>query len=370
MPRGPQRKTGVVLMNDGIESPSHERTVHQGLAERIATLLGASTIDRGDLLHIPQDQLYYLPTQTLIDSQRAHMLGITSPEDFFGGVVDKPFMATKAISHPLPDAAVSAEGWNRQFATIAGDALLGGFTVFNLADARRAGMHMLRQAELRLKPVRATAGRGQVVIRDDNELDLVLSGLDEEEITVWGLVLEENLSDVETYSVGQVLLAGITTSYFGTQQLTRDHDGIQVYGGSQLVVVRGDYSTLLKLDMDSATRLAVEQAQRYEHAAIRSLAGFMASRRNYDIARGRDHAGNMRSGVMEQSWRVGGASSAEILAVEAFVRDPALNQVLASTHEVFGQCTLPSDATLFYQGQDEQLGQITKYARLRTYEHS
>lgn len=369
MPSRTPRKTGVALMNGGVEPPEHELAVHQGLAIRIATLLGTRFLDEDESLHTTDSNLYYLPTQTLIDSNRYRAMGILTVDDFFGGLVDRPFMATKAISHVLPEQAAAVEGWTPDFARVAGDALLEGFTVFNLADALVAGQLMLQTAPLRVKPVRATAGRGQVVIHDRNELDLVLSQMDEEEVTVWGLVLEENLSDVQTYSVGQVQVAGITASYFGKQSLTRDNDGIEVYGGSELVVTRGDYSQLLQLDMDAATRLAVQQAQRYEQAAVQTLDGFLASRRNYDIARGTAHDGRVRSGVMEQSWRVGGASSAEILALEAFAADPKLNQVIASTHEIFGDCVLPADATLFYQGNDAAVGPISKYARIRTYEH-
>ncbi|HCV37443.1 MAG TPA: DUF3182 domain-containing protein, partial [Pseudomonas sp.] len=59
-----------------------------------------------------------------------------------------------------------------------------------------------------------------------------------------------------------------------------------------------------------------------------------------------------------------------LLALQAFADDPALQQVCASTHEVFGTPDLPADATLFYQGNDSELGQLSKYARIRRHEHS
>jgi hypothetical protein len=67
---------------------------------------------------------------------------------------------------------------------------------------------------------------------------------------------------------------------------------------------------------------------------------------------------------------LGGASSAELLALQAFADDPALQRVRASTHEIFGTPNLPTDATLFYQGNDSELGQFCKYARIREYGHS
>ncbi|MNG37774.1 hypothetical protein D3C84_1252280 [compost metagenome] len=73
--------------------------------------------------------------------------------------------------------------------------------------------------------------------------------------------------------------------------------------------------------------------------------------------------------MLEQSWRIGGASSAEILALQAFAADPALTRLRASTHEVFGTPDLPADATIFYKGVDSELGRVCKYARLRDYDH-
>lgn len=143
-----------------------------------------------------------------------------------------------------------------------------------------------------------------------------------------------------------------------------------MYGGSDLVVVRGDYQALLQLPLEDHLRLAINQAMAYEQAAEQHFPGFIASRRNYDIARGLNPQGHLRSGVLEQSWRLGGASSAELLALQAFADDPALQRVRASTHEVFGTPDLPADATLFYQGNDSELGQLSKFARIREHGRS
>ncbi|WP_122827541.1 DUF3182 family protein, partial [Pseudomonas viridiflava] len=92
-----------------------------------------------------------------------------------------------------------------------------------------------------LKPVLATAGRGQVVVTTEAELAEAITRQDLHEIQDYGLVLEENLTEVITFSVGQVQVAGLTASYYGTQDLTRDNQGETVYGGSRLHLVRGDY---------------------------------------------------------------------------------------------------------------------------------
>ncbi len=278
-------------------------------------------------------------------------------------------MATKAISHPLPANARYPLGWTDDFARHASDALLRGYTVFCLEDAGRAAALLLRDGPLRIKPVRATAGRRQIVVTSMKEVEHALIGQDEKELALWGLTLEENLTQVQTFSVGQVLVAGILCSYYGTQQLTRDHAGEEIYGGSDLVLVRGDYDALLQLELEEHLRLAITQARIYEQAALQNFPGFFASRRNYDVARGLNSQDKPRSGVLEQSWRIGGASSAEVLALQAFAADPALSRIRASTHEAFDAPDLPADATIFYQGDDSELGRICKYARLRDYDH-
>ncbi|MDD2050788.1 DUF3182 family protein [Pseudomonas putida] len=368
MPRSTDHKQGVVLLDTRQHTPEHEHSVHLKLAERLAQLLDTQVVvpTRPPTAY---DNFYYLPTETLIDPARYQEIGIASTQDLFGGVVARPYMATKAISHPLPANAHYPLGWTDDFARQASDALLRGYTAFSLKDATHAAALLLRDGPLRIKPVRATAGRGQTVVTSMTEVEQALAGLDEKELALWGLTLEENLTQVQTFSVGQALVAGILCSYYGTQQLTRDHSGEEIYGGSDLVLVRGDYDILLQLGLEDALRLAITQARTYEQSALQNFPGFIASRRNYDVARGLNGEGKPRSGVLEQSWRIGGASSAEILALQAFAADPALTRLRASTHEAFGTPDLPADATIFYQGDDSELGRICKYARLRDYDH-
>ncbi|MFK0096422.1 DUF3182 family protein [Pseudomonas sp. NPDC090592] len=369
MPSACKPKTGVVLLDTRTHTPEHEHAVHLKLADGLARLLGCQCVQPA---HSPSvgDGYYFLPTETLIDSKRYAAIGICGEQDLFGGLVASPYMATKAISHPLPAGASFPPGWTDAFARQASDALLRGYTVFSKADARTAAQLLLVDGPLRVKPVLACAGRGQQVITTANALEPLLAGMDDEALALWGLVLEEDLSDVQTFSVGQVRVAGLNCSYHGTQQLTHDHQGTEVYGGSDLVVVRGDYQALLQLPLEDHLRLAINQAMTYEQAAEQHFPGFIASRRNYDIARGVDAQGHLRSGVLEQSWRLGGASSAELLALQAFSDDPALQRVRASTHEVYGTPDLPTDATLFYQGNDSELGQLSKFARIREHDHS
>ena len=97
----------------------------------------------------------------------------------------------------------------------------------------------------------------------------------------------------------------------------------------------------------------------------------LASRSNYDVAEGRDPAGRQCIGVLEQSWRIGGASGAEVAALEALDDDPALQTVRASTTEVYGpNVPVPEGATVYFAGVDDHLGPITKYAQVHRDGHS
>ena len=88
--------------------------------------------------------------------------------------------------------------------------------------------------------------------------------------------------------------------------------------------------------------------------------GFLASRRNYDVAQGIDTDGRHRSGVLESSWRAGGASSAELAALAAFAQNPALQIVEASAVEELGRDhEAPADAII--HREDPQLGPLLRY---------
>jgi hypothetical protein len=77
--------------------------------------------------------------------------------------------------------------------------------------------------------------------------------------------------------------------------------------------------------------------------------------------------GSTRVGVLEQSWRVGGASGAEVRAIWAFLDDPALERVRASTVELYGLAPhVPTGAFVYFRGADAHGTPLVKYATLST----
>jgi hypothetical protein len=360
--RGTRGAVVALVPHAHVHASEHERCTLQLFVRRLAALKGWD--DGGDFDPArAAGPLYFVPACTLTRDE-ADSLGIQGPDGLFGGVVPQRFVATKAISHPLvaEDAAAPA-GWCKEFAAHVGDAVLDGYSVFSAEDAWTAGERLLARGRLRAKPVRATGGRDQQVVRDAAELRRLIDGLDVQELREHGLVLEEDLEDVTTFSVGLVHVDDLTASYYGVQKLTPGHDGQMVFGGSDLTVVRGGFEALLRTELAPDVLRAVEQARRYEDAVRACYPGFYASRRNYDILLGRDAQGRRRSAVLEQSWRAGGATGAELAALEVLRADPGRNRVRTCTVEVFGDSPEPPPhATVYFRGQDGEVGQLTKYA--------
>ena len=84
----------------------------------------------------------------------------------------------------------------------------------------------------------------------------------------------------------------IKFTYYGRQRLTTDNNGRSVYGGSDLVCVRGGWDDLERSQMSNEIRIAVKQARLYDEA-MSEYPGFIASRRNYDVGQGIDYRGSL-----------------------------------------------------------------------------
>jgi hypothetical protein len=362
-PRPSSAHRRVVFLPGTAQTQGHDTIAKESLAASLAQLLGA---DYGGSVESAPGAVagaYTVPCETLGRDEAAR-LGIDAAHDLFGGVAPRPFIATKAITHPLVAADAQApEGWAPAFAQRVAAVVLDGRSAFTAGDARRACIGLLRDGAVRVKDVAGVGGAGQAVVTDLRQFDALLASKNVAAPWQGGLVLERNLHRVRTVSVGQVCVGGWLLSYHGQQRLTRNHRGDEVYGGSSLHLVRGDFEALLHADLSDALRLAIEQALVYHRAALSTFDGLFASRCNYDVAQGVDDAGLWRSGVLEQSWRIGGASGAEIAALHAFRDQPALRWVDASTHEIYADdAVAPPGARVHFDGRDAKVGRLLKYA--------
>jgi hypothetical protein len=362
----------VVYRRDAGDRAAHDHATCSAIARRLATLKGYTFAGEHEACSSPALRRYVVPTSTVVGIDHARALGIRTENDLFGGVVPHPFVATKSITHPLiaPDARAPV-GWSAAFGRDVEDAVLDGYSAFAIEDAIRAGRELLARGSVRVKRALGIGGNGQVVVHDVEALEQTLAAVDAAEIEIHGIGLEQNLSDVTTYSVGHVQVDDLVATYCGTQALTRNNHGDSVYGGSTLLVARGDFDALLALDHPCCARRAIAQARVYDEAALRRFPGLLASRRNYDVAEGVDARGRRCSGVLEQSWRVGGASGAEVEALIAFRNDPALAAVRASTTEVYGERAIPPrDAIVYFHATDARAGPLLKFTSVEPHVHA
>lgn len=341
----------------------HEKVTLSAVAQRIAALKGCKF---GGIHHGGRDYpagTFFVPDETLVASE-ADYLGIHGPADLFGGVVPHTFVRTKAITHPLvDDAADRPVGWSFSFARRIGDSVLPGYTAFSCRDARIAASRLLPFGTVQLKRAFSAGGGGQDLARNASDIDVFLEQMSKKELSEYGLVLESHLDQVVTFSVGQVTIDNMLIAYHGRQRVVTNNAGRQVYGGSDIVCLRGSWDALSSLRTSSAVRVAISQAQRYD-AAMSEYPGFVASRRNYDIAQGIDSGGHARSGVLESSWRSGGASTAELEAM-SLLSDPGCHLVRVRTAKIFGKGHRPPEgAIVHFQGDDPRDGPIIRYTSI------
>ena len=359
-----------VVITYGEAPTEHELAGRRAVARALAALRGYEFGGSYQPNLRNNGHLYYVPAATL-EAGEARALGIDGENDLFGGVVPHCFVATKTIAHPLRDRRAQApEGWLDAFPEQVREVVLPGFSAFTRDDAARAAKTLLAYGPVRIKPGYGIGGKGQIVVETAGDLDAALRELDVKALACHGVVVERNLEDVTTYSVGQVTVGDLRASYCGTQKTTCDNRGETAYGGSDLLVVRGGYEDLLALDLAPTMRVAIAQAQRFDAAAA-AYPGLIASRRNYDVLRGRDRDGDWYCGVLEQSWRIGGASGPEVAALAAFRADPRLRAVHARSIEAYGEGAMPPPhAMVHFHGVDSVAGPLAKYTLVEPYAHA
>ncbi|UIF91448.1 DUF3182 family protein [Cupriavidus sp. UYPR2.512] len=371
----PARSRAVMVY--GCESlgkaDSHHGTTLANIARKVADIAGLAFAGPYAAPDAGAPAPYLVPAQTLVGRTLAQDLGVRDEGDLFGGVVPYAFVATKAITHGLvAPGAAAPRGWSEDFVRRVVGATLPGFTAFTLSDARIAAMRLLALGPVRLKEPCGVGGLGQRVVHDERSLDEALAAMAPDVVQAHGLVAERDLDAPQTYSVGQVELAGLRASYCGTQGLTANNHGQKVYGGSTLTMVRGGLEALLQHPFDARALAAVRAAMVYHEAALAcygDAGGMVLSRCNYDVAFGPPAGsagdGQVLGGVLEQSWRVGGATGAELAALAALREDPRRARVVAATREVYGKgVRVPDNAEIYFQGEDRHAGPLTKYARL------
>lgn len=347
-------RTVMPFIDHGGGHSTHELASLHAASRRLPALLGCAGDDAGAS---GAGARYWLPMRTLL-REEAERLGIGDEGGLWGGVVPHAFVGTKLVSHPCwPGGSGVPAGW-RDVPGIEASTLPG-WSVFTRADALAACEALLEGGPVRIKSPYARGGNDQTVVDDaraarDWLQSAAAIGVEH------GLVVERDLAEAATYGVGSARVGEHAIAYHGTQRTVADPHGKRVYGGSRLTVFRGDLASLCATLPPGEAREAVCTAMQYDRA-VRGAYRVLASRCNYDVIVGHDRDGVRHCGVLEQSWRFGGASMAELLAMERFARDPDLRWVVAETVEAYDRDALPDDAVLVWPGDAES---PCKYARV------
>lgn len=367
-PALPGLAVGFLDHRDAAARDEHDRASLRDLAERLSRLKRLPCVGRlaASPRQVSPTMFYVVAPDTLL-AEEARALGITRRDDLFGGVVAHRVHATKAIAHTLvSDALVAPTGWREGLAQRVVDVVLPGHAAFSKRDARRALTRLLAEGPVRVKACNGIGGSGQWTVRTLREGDALLDACDDAELGREGLVCELDLRDTRTFSVGQVDVGACRISYCGLQRQIPGKHGRSVYGGSELLVVRGEFEDLLRLELPANVRLAVRQARWFDNAVGEWLPELIVSRNNYDVIQGLDRAGRARSAVLEQSWRPGGASAAEIAALEHFDAHGDVGVLRVAAVERYGSLDAPRGARVHYRGEDPRQGPMVKYTQIDT----
>jgi hypothetical protein len=107
----------LYLNNESQKVSDHEIVSHREIAKKLAVLKGYSFAGQYDPSIRSPAALYFVPAATLVGREIAREVGIFSEREIFGGVVPYPFVATKAITHPLVcSEAFAPQGGSHTFA--------------------------------------------------------------------------------------------------------------------------------------------------------------------------------------------------------------------------------------------------------------
>lgn len=355
-------KKHVVPLSSSAHTSASDQTSQQQLALKLEQIFSHNTASHFQLSGAPPStQDYYLPLDTLLLPE-ANALNIATPLDLYGGVVPYEFLKTKVISHPLRHPSMEAPmGWKHDLGSALHAYTLKGYSAFSVQDAFWVARGLIHEGPIRIKFAHSNASQGQFVCTHYKEVTALLLQAAYQPLIEKGVVVEENLTDSTTYSVGQTEVAGLLISYIGEQRPTLNLDKQETYGGTRLLAVQGGYEQLGELLEAPLLRQVLEFAQAYEQQVFTYYPTLFASRRNYDVIHGRGWDGAYRLGVLEQSWRMGGASMAELYALEAFLQNPHLSSQHAWTKEEYLLQLQPqAQSTSVYCIAPEAVGYLIK----------
>lgn len=322
---------GINLDGAHVEYREFIRERNGNVARCIADYLGLDFLERQVKDNIG---VYVVPAVTL-ERDRAEYLGIYSPEDFYGGSVGHVQQAGKSVLHRTMSSNIPGF-YSGDFVGKVDEFVLPGVTGFSREDLIAGYMKFMnKDCDMRLKLPGESDGNGQYVARSKIELMDLLCMHEDGCINEHGLVLEANVNEPRTLSVGYAQIGRDMFSFLVNQKEDKVNEGGHErsrYRGAQVRVVRGELGELQKL----------KKLDRREKEAIRTSLGFsriykeemgvVASRLSFDHISGFDSNGNEIGGITDITARLGGTCPAVMLAAGRFKGEPDLAVVDAEVN--------------------------------------
>ena len=333
-------KALVIKTNKPRFKLAHYRNLR--IVDKIASIFQRfGGIDRG--------KTYYVADKTIVleFSENQKLIKdalIESEKDFFGGIVPRAYQSTKAIMHPLVSREAACPlGWSHEFSQelVHLELVLPGFTVFNIEDIRTAFNHLYDKGvyQIRLKDPLGYLGMNQFVVTSFQELEQFISDkiVDNEKLQQYGLVVEENLcpEDLKIYSVSFVTVAFHQVQCIGVQRFSQG-----LYAGTDFVIMQtGKYilpELLARVGIFNKedAQVIIDKALLFRALLNKHIPEIKTARFNLDIVSGIASIYSnstcelvKRFALLEQSFRVGGASAAEIWGLEYLLCHPSVDAV-------------------------------------------
>lgn len=308
----------LLLNNTGLEYRSNSSIPVniRAIAHRIAGILDGEVIQDGRDVSAPTFVVPYAAVTTA--AAREHR--ISGNGDVYGGIVRESEQADKAALHKLIRTDAQYPNWySPRFADSITQMTLPGFTAFSVEDAMQAFYALTRSGmTVRCKDPSNTGGVGQAKVETGDELEAFVSEFCNG-IARKGVVIETDVTDPSTATVGRLDLLGQHYSWFG-RPYDVQHGGQTRFGGNELTVVRGGFDALLPHISERADVVAIEQSAHVLSAYDRF--GVVIPRGALDVVQGTTENGGFVSGITDPSFRPSGSSAAELKAVEALSAHP------------------------------------------------
>lgn len=287
---------------------------------------------------------------------------------YYGVITPSISDLDKVTLHPT----LSYEGQQAAYSELGGQAhsggqasnlglVLPGYSIFdtaNLSEVYIAAEQLFAKGltSLRLKEAAASDMAGQYPFTSLTELDSILQGSYAGQIPARGLVIEANLQNPTTVSVGEIKLSGKKFTTIA-QQIDIKHDGRTKFGGAKVQVLAGS----LEENSTSSCWSGIHQAAQFKRLQ-EELLGLQATRISYDIVSGTIVMNNGQSqvcsGITDITGRVGGTDIASQLAIAKLINSGTV--MAAATVRLYYSGEVTNLAQGLYSSYEELRDQLNK----------